>query len=401
MSLLAAWSNLGLEGFVDDPTKKFQNAIFANGIWQRRQEPVGTFTIQTHKIDGKALGLTKDCSFHFESSLPKIPITLLRNIHALYVDMYKKFKSEVYVSIYWDILKKDYFLYVPKQQVSGASVRFENDADMLNNPNHFIVMDSHSHNVMGAFWSAQDIADQKASRLFSVLGKILSDKPEILITAGSNQQEKRLTVEEVFDLSVEKLHPDSDYSIPASQLANVTEYKPAAASYYNTNNSFYKPGAYVPPAKTAATTHKPATSGNNYYNSNRQQLINKLNDYSKSYSLSSIKLQDIFMTFLDFVEEESLSLTTTYSKDLDDMSDCVDNICVQVEQSLQNIMEYHGIATPVDDEGQIENNPSVEVQENITVDSEVEELPHASSVEKDEKDITDFSLQSNNTNLHS
>ena len=150
MSFLSLFSNCGLEAFVEDDTKRFQNAIFANGIWQRRKEPVGIFTIQTHKLDGKALGLTQDCSFSFESTLPKMPGTVLKNIHKLYLDIYAKFKSEVYVSVYWDKIKEDYFLYIPKQQVSGASVKFENDVEMLNNEDHFIVMDSHSHNVMGA-----------------------------------------------------------------------------------------------------------------------------------------------------------------------------------------------------------------------------------------------------------
>lgn len=153
MSFLSAWSNIGLEEFIDDPSKKFQHGVFANGIWQKRQEPVGTFTIQVQKFDGKSFGLTKECAFDFEFALPKIPISILRNIHKLYLDMYAKFKSEVYVSLFWDKKKEDYFLYVPKQEVSGASVRFENDTEMLNNPDHFIVMDSHSHNVMGRCYS--------------------------------------------------------------------------------------------------------------------------------------------------------------------------------------------------------------------------------------------------------
>lgn len=143
MNLFAQFSNMGLEAFVPDASKKYENALFANGIWQRRKEPVGTFTVQVQKFDGKQYGLTKECTFAFESALPKIPISILNTIHKLYLDIYAKFKSEVYISLYWDKKKEDYFLYIPKQQVSGASVRFENDTEMLNNPDHFIVMDSH------------------------------------------------------------------------------------------------------------------------------------------------------------------------------------------------------------------------------------------------------------------
>lgn len=143
MNIFSALSNFSLEQFQNDDSKKYENAIFANGIWQRRKEPVGTFTVQVNKLDCTPYGLTKDCSFSFESALPKIPHTILKNIHQLYLDFYAKFKSEVYVSLYWDKIKKDYFLYVPVQQVSGASVKFENNQELLNNPDCFIVMDSH------------------------------------------------------------------------------------------------------------------------------------------------------------------------------------------------------------------------------------------------------------------
>ena len=157
MSFLQALSNFGLEAFIEDETKRFQNAIFANGVWQKRKEPVGTFTIQVSKLDGKPLGLTQDCAFDFEFALPKIPISILHEIRKLYQAVSKKFRSEVYVSLYWDKVKEDYFLHVPKQEVSGAQVNFENEPEMLNNPDIVIVMDSHSHVNMGAlkFQSAQ------------------------------------------------------------------------------------------------------------------------------------------------------------------------------------------------------------------------------------------------------
>lgn len=143
MSFFSAFSNIGLQTFIPDENKKYENGVFASGIWQRRKEPVGTFTVQVQKFDGRPYGLTEDCAFAFESALPKMPITILTTIHKLYMDVSKKFKSEVYVSVYWDKIKQDYFLYIPKQKVSGAAVTFENDPEMMNNPNHFIVMDSH------------------------------------------------------------------------------------------------------------------------------------------------------------------------------------------------------------------------------------------------------------------
>jgi hypothetical protein len=126
-----------------DETKKFSNAAFANGIWQRRKEPVGTFTIQIDKIDLKRLGLNQTCEVSYVSALPKIPVALLTNIVEFFRVIKNKMRSEVYISIYWDIAKQDYFLYVPEQRVGGATVNFQNDPAMLNNSNFFIVMDIH------------------------------------------------------------------------------------------------------------------------------------------------------------------------------------------------------------------------------------------------------------------
>lgn len=153
MSLFGALSTFSIEAFNEEGNKRYQNAIFSNGIWQKRKEPVGEFVVKIQDVDGKTLGLTKDCAFSYTPALPRMPSVILTNILQFYREVYKKHKSEVYISVYWDKQKQDYFLHVPKQQVSGATVRFENEPEMLNNPDHFIVMDSHSHNVMGKCYS--------------------------------------------------------------------------------------------------------------------------------------------------------------------------------------------------------------------------------------------------------
>jgi len=330
MSLLGAMSNCGLETFVYDESKRFQYGIFANGIWQKRKEPIGNFTIQTHKLDGRSMGLTQDCAFEFEFTLPKIPITILRNIHKLYVDVSKKFKSEVYVSLYWDKIKEDYFIHVPKQEVSGAQVNFENEPEMLNNPDIVIVMDSHSHVNMSAFWSAQDIADQKASRLFSVLGKVDSPNPEILLTAGSNQQEKKLDVGDVFDFECEGLHEDSDYTISDDLILNIKERKYVAPAY---KAPATKPYTYPSANKTVGTGY----NYNSGYNSTKQQLINKIHSYQTSYSYDPLRIQELVDSFLDFLEEESAMKNLNYAQNTNLTDEIFDTISGMVDSALYNI----------------------------------------------------------------
>lgn len=226
--------------------------------------------------------------------------------------------------------------------------------------------------------------------MFSVLGRITSEKPEILITAGSNQQEKKLKLEEVFDFECEKLHEDSDYSIPVEQLANVTErkYTPPAYNYNNYYNNYNKPATGVKPATTVGgTKHKPA---GNYYNSSKQTLINKINSYATAYSLSSLGIQDVCIAFLDFLEEEALLKQTTYSTDLQEMGDCTDNILTQFEATFHTIMIEHGLEVEDDSDEEPKANAGAE-----------EATESQTSVEKDEQDVTDFALQQFTPNFHS
>ena len=150
MSILGKMSEISLEEFKNSPGVKYSNALFRNGLFQRRIEPTGTFTVKIQDVkNGAQLGLTKDCELGFTPSLPKIPIQALYNIIFFFRDVYEKFKSEVYVQIFWNKVKKDYFLYVPKQTISGAQVNFENNAEMFNNTDYVIACEIHSHNVMG------------------------------------------------------------------------------------------------------------------------------------------------------------------------------------------------------------------------------------------------------------
>lgn len=230
---------------------------------------------------------------------------------------------------------------------------------------------------MGAFWSAQDIADQKASRLFSVLGKITSEQPEILITAGSNQQEVKLSVDTVFDLECEKLHENSDYSVSPEMINNITEYKYVAP--VNNWNKSYNAGGYNNANKS---TTKPATAvGGNYYGYGnlKSALITKLHTYDTSYSLSSTKTQELCLAFLDFLEDSALSKDVTYATDLAEMDDILNNVSIQFDATFDLILDQFGLKH---EEKEADLNP-------------------LTTAEKDFEDVDNFALQSYNPNFNS
>lgn len=215
-----------------------------------------------------------------------------------------------------------------------------------------------SHVNMGAFWSAQDRADQTASRLFSVMGKVDSPTPEFLLTAGSNQQEKKLKIEEVFDMECQKLHEHSDYSISEALVSNITERKFATTTY---------------PAQTwnKTKTTVPATGTRyNYYTSPKTVLINKIYAYDTSYTLSSIKLQELFNCFLDFLDDSVYSKDTNYSTDLASMQDIFDNMLLQVDISFDNILDHFKLKNPEDETKTVEAD-----SEDVPQDSEFVQSP--------------------------
>lgn len=65
---------------------------------------------------------------------------------------------------------------VPRQTATRTRVDFVDD------PNSII--DIHSHNSMGAFFSHQDNKDEQGFRFYCVLGKLDTDTPEIICRVG-------------------------------------------------------------------------------------------------------------------------------------------------------------------------------------------------------------------------
>ena len=230
---------------VFDPSSRVSYAIFDDGVYLRREEPVGIFTIPRVKQDYTKMGSAVGNGVSsFEFKLPKIPVTVLNNIIEYFREVKDSIKSEVYISIYWNLITKDYFLHVPPQKVAGASVNFSHSPEIFNNPDYVIVADIHSHVDMGAFFSGQDLKDEIASRLFGVIGKLSQPEPAKVIRAASNGKEIPLTYEDVFDYEVEKLHESSNYEVSELEKLNVSESRPSLTSKFlvgGQHNRLYGP----------------------------------------------------------------------------------------------------------------------------------------------------------------
>lgn len=231
MSLFNNQAETLIESFSTD--KKLAYGLYKNGLWRRIKTPLGHFT---HKVKDMPdnLGLTKECEVNFErgEEIPKIPYTIYYEILEFYRKIYQEIKSEVYTCIVWDRVKKDFFIHVPKQTVSGAEVKFENETELFNNPNLVPYCDIHSHNTMNAFFSSGDVKDEVSGRFYGVIGNIDHEVAKHVFKVSYDRQFINQTAADIFDVEVAFLHEDSDYSIVYDDvILKVTERVKKVSSY--------------------------------------------------------------------------------------------------------------------------------------------------------------------------
>jgi len=154
------------------------------GVKKVTKNEIGTFVEKVNEIP---LDVVDES---FEWTLPKIPLELLLQIEL----WFKAHTSEIMAQIFWNRDEKKYFIYIPEQEVSGASVHAKRNEEL--EKRHLLVLDIHSHNTMGAFFSGTDDADERGCRIFGVIGEIDSaDGSMLKLRAGR----KNVALKAVFE----------------------------------------------------------------------------------------------------------------------------------------------------------------------------------------------------------
>jgi len=113
-----------------------------------------------------------------EIKLPKIPFELFNKIHEFFKHIYKEYKSEVAILLWYNFETDVWEVEVPKQTVSGSSVNYRRDENWVNEMNQkgfFCVGSIHSHCEMSAFHSGTDDADEyNFDGVHITIGKVIS-----------------------------------------------------------------------------------------------------------------------------------------------------------------------------------------------------------------------------------
>lgn len=90
---------------------------------------------------------------------------------------------------------------LPQQTATRLSVEYED--------NPASVVDLHSHNTMGAFFSDQDNRDQQGLRLYCVIGRVDTEQPELSCRVGVYGHFMDMPMSAVFECGVETLIVDT------------------------------------------------------------------------------------------------------------------------------------------------------------------------------------------------
>ena len=116
----------------------------------------------------------------FIPALPPIPRELMGQIISFFRSfMGKNGQYEALVNIYWDRQRQEFLACVPRQTATRSSVTATLDEDRPSEERYYHYADIHSHNSMEARFSAIDDRDERATRLYLVLGRLDRFYPQI------------------------------------------------------------------------------------------------------------------------------------------------------------------------------------------------------------------------------
>lgn len=233
-----------IESIPEDCKKKVCYVLQGNGLWEVRTNKLGTFTNHIQKF--KVPGLVMDMAEGWELNVPRIPANILVQIVSFFRKINRVYDSEVFVQVFYDFTKEEYFPHVPEQKVSGASVNYRNENEFQDDPDKMIVFEIHSHNTMGAFFSATDDADEKSDRFYGVVGRLQAYYPEMLIRLSTGGRKEAVEVDELFDIDADETHYAEVF--PAEWMSKVSKQEFRVRHYrggrkvYVPVGSPYQPG---------------------------------------------------------------------------------------------------------------------------------------------------------------
>lgn len=164
-----------------------------NGVYEVRKTPVGLFS---RKISEKPEEVCGPDSWQEGVILnyPKIPVAVLYEV----LKIFRSFcPYEVMAYICWE--KDHYCIVLPEQEVSKENIAYQKITPLIFEPGKLPVLELHSHGRGKAFFSVTDDMDEVATGLYGVLGRVDTDKPEMLLRYSCGGVYKNIPPKQVFE----------------------------------------------------------------------------------------------------------------------------------------------------------------------------------------------------------
>ena len=180
--------------------KPITYCLTKQGVFEVRKNKIGYFTSKVEKCESFPDTQMKD---GFNLDVPKIPIELLHQTIGFFKAVNEKHSSEAYIQIFYNTEKEEYFIHVPEQIVNSVHVDYEHTKDVDEKPENLLVMDIHSHNTMGAFWSGTDDKDEQRDQFYGVIGKITQKQPEMKFRFSCGGKHVDIETEDIFVITEE------------------------------------------------------------------------------------------------------------------------------------------------------------------------------------------------------
>lgn len=146
-------------------------------VYELRKNELGEFIVPKDSVID--LGSVRA---GFTPALPLVPMELLAQIISFfrcYMNGGEQFEAMAH--IYWDRQEERFVAHIPRQSVTKAHIDADLSQDDLPEDRYLHYIDIHSHNSMEAKFSAVDDADERATRIYIVVGRLDKFFPDITV----------------------------------------------------------------------------------------------------------------------------------------------------------------------------------------------------------------------------
>jgi hypothetical protein len=157
--------NIYINNGVDIPEDETCYIIAKGGIYLKKKLDLIESLTPVDKIS-----FLEDIPTFAKINIPLISTKMFGNILGFFKEVYRLYKSEAIVLLFYNKNKKSYKVFVPEQEVSSASLSYDSTKTIKD---HILIGSIHSHGSMSAFHSGTDVGDEaKFDGIHLTIGKV-------------------------------------------------------------------------------------------------------------------------------------------------------------------------------------------------------------------------------------